>query len=165
MASHEGQSAPCFTLATRRESLDRDRLERLRRLRELFVPFRPLSGVGGGVHYFVVCIVDDRQTVNIIPHKYLVEPNGKIGRDNFYGWNREEREDYNRLMLAGEFKPGDEARLQAIRAKGENAMDPPRESLYALAALSQLALRNSDFGAVERRKGESDQQRVFRNRL
>jgi hypothetical protein len=64
--------------------------------REFMVPFRVLPGVGGGVHYFVVCICGDGQTYNIIPHKYLVEPSGKIGRDKFYGWNREEREDFNR---------------------------------------------------------------------
>jgi hypothetical protein len=100
--------------------------------REFLTPFRPLPGVAGGVHYFVVCICGDGQTYNIIPHKYLVEPNGKIGRDNFYGWNREEREDFNRLMLAREFKADEEARLRAIQEKGGPAMYPPRESLYPL---------------------------------
>jgi hypothetical protein len=71
--------------------------------RELFTPFRPLADVGSGVHYFVVCICAGEQTWNIIPHKYLVEPSGKLGADNFYGWNREEREDFNRLMVAREF--------------------------------------------------------------
>jgi hypothetical protein len=100
--------------------------------REVTVPFRALPGVAGGVHYFVVCICDDGQTYNVIPHKYLVESNGKIGRDNFYGWNREEREDFSRLMLAREFKPHEEARLREIQEKGGNAMYPPRESLYPL---------------------------------
>jgi hypothetical protein len=100
--------------------------------REFVVPFRPLHGVAGGVHYFVVCVCDHAWTYNIIPHKYLVEPNGKIARDNFYGWNREEREDFKRLMVAREFKPGEEARLREIQEKGGNAMYPPRESLYSL---------------------------------
>src|SRR5215472_8648132 len=100
--------------------------------RELSGPIRPLPGVAGGVHYFVVCICGEGQTFNIIPHKYLVEPNGKIGSDNFYGWNREEREDFNRLMVAREFKPGEEKRLRAIQEKGGSAMDPPHESLYQL---------------------------------
>jgi hypothetical protein len=47
----------------------------------------------------VVCICAEEQTWNIIPHKYLVEPSGKLGADNFYGWNREEREDFNRLSV------------------------------------------------------------------
>jgi hypothetical protein len=100
--------------------------------RELRTPFRALPGVAGGVHYFVVCVCGDGQTYNIIPHKDLVEPNGKIGDDNFYGWNREERENFNRLMVAREFKPGEQARLRQIQEKGGNAMYPPRESLYPL---------------------------------
>jgi hypothetical protein len=100
--------------------------------REFMVPFKALPGVAGGVHHFVVCICGDGQTYNIIPHKYLIEPNGKIGRANFYGWNREEREDFNRLMLAREFKPGEEARLREIQNKGGDMMHPPHESVYPL---------------------------------
>jgi hypothetical protein len=100
--------------------------------RALFEPFRPLAGVSAGVHYFVVCVCNDVQTWNIIAHKYLVEPSGKIGRDNFYGWNREEREDFDRLMVAREFKPGEEDRLRQIQVKGASAMYAPRESLYPL---------------------------------
>lgn len=40
--------------------------------REFFAPFKPLVGISAGVHYFVVCVCDDVQTWNIIPHKYLV---------------------------------------------------------------------------------------------
>jgi hypothetical protein len=36
------------------------------------------------------------------------------------------------LMVAREFKPGEEVRLRAIQEKGGNAMYPPRESLYPL---------------------------------
>jgi hypothetical protein len=100
--------------------------------RQFLGPFSPITGIAGGVHYFVVCVCDDAQTYNIIPHKYLVEPNGKIGRDNFCGWNREEREDFKRLMVAREFKPGEEGRLREIQEKGGNAMSPPRESLDSL---------------------------------
>jgi hypothetical protein len=100
--------------------------------REWMVPFRPLPGVEAGIHYFAVCIFDDVQTWNLIPHKYLVAPSGKIGRDNFYGWNREERADYDRLMVAREYKPGDQERLYQIRDKAGDVMYPPRESLYAL---------------------------------
>ena len=108
--------------------------------RELFTPFRPLADVGSGVHYFVVCICAEEQTWNIIPHKYLVEPSGKLGADNFYGWNREEREDFNRLV-AREFKPGEEERLRQIQAKGGPAMHPPRESLYPLVRALPFAPR------------------------
>jgi hypothetical protein len=111
-------------------------------------PFRPLADVGSGVHYFVVCICAEEQTWNIIPHKYLVEPSGKLGADNFYGWNREEREDFNRLMVAREFKPGEEERLRQIQAKGGPAMHPPRESLYPLVRALPFAPR-PDSAAVK----------------
>lgn len=101
--------------------------------RELMVPFAPLPSVTGGIHYFVVVVADEEQTFNIIPHKYLVEPTGRIGADNFYGWTREEREDYSRLMIAQEFKVGEHERLRAIQEKAGNAMYPPKQSLYALA--------------------------------
>src|SRR5260370_42278752 len=74
--------------------------------RALFEPFRPLAGASAGVHYFVVCVCDDVQTWNIIPHKYLVERSGKIGRDNFYGWKRQEGESFERLMDAPWVEPG-----------------------------------------------------------
>ena len=90
------------------------------------------SHVFGLLARFVVCACGEEQTWNIIAHKYLVGPDGQIGRDNFYGWNREEREDFNRLMVAREFKPGEEERLRQIQAKGGFAMYPPRESLYPL---------------------------------
>jgi len=100
--------------------------------REFLTPFKPLPGVTSGIHHFVVCVCGEGQTYNIIPHKYLVEPSGKIGRDNFYGWNREEREDFNRLMIASEHKPGERERLREIQEKGGKAMYPPKESLYSL---------------------------------
>jgi hypothetical protein len=101
--------------------------------RGMFEPFVAIKGILGGIHYFVVCVLDEDATVNIIPHKYLIQPNGQIGPDNFNGWTKEEREDYSRLMVAREEKPGDAERLDEIRNKAGNAFYPPKESLYALA--------------------------------
>ena len=100
--------------------------------RESMVPFAPLPGVNGGIHHFVVCVCDDKKTYNIIGHKYLVEPGGKVGRDNFFGWNKEDREDYERLVVATKEEPGDRERLNEIRDKAGNAMYPPKASLYPL---------------------------------
>lgn len=100
--------------------------------RECFAPFKPLPGIAGGVHHFVVCVCGEGRTYNIIPHKYLVEPTGRIGRNNFYGWNREEREDFDRLMIAREHRPGEYERLREIQKKGGKAMYLPKESLYSL---------------------------------
>jgi hypothetical protein len=94
--------------------------------------FVPLNGVSGGIHYFVACALDEKSTLNIIPHKYLIEPNGRIGPDNFNGWTREDRADYRRLMLAREELPGDRDRLREIQEKAGNVFYPPRESLYPL---------------------------------
>jgi hypothetical protein len=96
------------------------------------VPFAPLPGVAGGVYHFAVCVCDDKETLNIIPHKYLVEPDGKIGPDNFYGWTKEERDDYSRLMVARAEGPGDRERIKQIRDKAGMAMYPPKESVYPL---------------------------------
>ena len=57
------------------------------------------------------------------------------------GGNREEREDFNGLMVAREFKPGEEERLRQIQAKGGPAMHPPRESLYPLVRALPFAPR------------------------
>jgi len=45
--------------------------------RESFAAFKPLPGIAGGVHHFVVCVCGEGQTYNIIPHKYLIEPTGR----------------------------------------------------------------------------------------
>ena len=100
--------------------------------RAIMEPFVPLKGIAGGLHYFAVCIKEEGATLNIIGHKYLIEPNGQIGNSNFYGWTKEERDDYQRLMLLREMTSEEEKRLRVIQDKGGNAMYPPRESLYAL---------------------------------
>ncbi len=91
-----------------------------------------LPGISGGIHYFVVCVKNEGEIVNIIPHKYLIELDGKIGPNNFTGWTREERADYDRLMVAREEKPGDRERLHEIQEKAGNVFYPPKEALYAL---------------------------------
>jgi hypothetical protein len=100
--------------------------------RAISEPFKPLPGIHGGIHYFAVCVCEAGETVNIIGHKYLVDPDGCIGAANFEGWTREELADYRRLMTSIEEKPGDAERLNEIRAKGEDAYQLPRESFYPL---------------------------------
>lgn len=70
--------------------------------------------------------------INLIPYKYLIDREGKIGPDNFYGWNREDRADYERLMVARSLTAADEKRLNEIRYRTSDAMYPPIESLSAL---------------------------------
>jgi hypothetical protein len=93
----------------------------------------PLPTVGGGIHHFMICVLDDDETaVNVIPHKYLIEPNGSIGRDNFAGFTKEDREEDMRLMRLREFGPGDRERLDQLHRKMEIAYAPPSDSIIAL---------------------------------
>ena len=101
--------------------------------RAITKPFRPPPGILCGIHYFVTCACGKGKTFNIVPHKYLVEPSGRIGRDNFRGWNREEREDFRRLSLLWELTPEEKARSQALADRAVNAMAPPPESIGPLA--------------------------------
>ena len=45
----------------------------------------PLPHVGAGEHYFVVCVVSDGRLHNIIPHRYLIDRDGKITDDGYFG--------------------------------------------------------------------------------
>lgn len=107
---------------------------------DLWVAFRgifqeqvTLPNVGGGIHHFAVCVLDDDETVvNAILHKYLVEPNGSIGRDNFAGFTKEDREEDIRLTRLREFGPGDRERLDELHNKMEGAYAPPLDSIIAL---------------------------------
>jgi hypothetical protein len=87
--------------------------------------------VTSGIHYFVTGVHENGATINIIQHKYLIEPDGRIGRDNFAGLTREERADFSRVMMAVENGPGDRERLQELREKMD-VDDPPPESYDAL---------------------------------
>ncbi len=91
-----------------------------------------LPGLSGGVHHFAVVVFDGTEPVNIIPHKYLIEPDGGIGRDNFGGLTKEEREDERRILVAHELTPADEERLNQIREKLGKVYELPRESIAAL---------------------------------
>ena len=48
-------------------------------------PFVPLPYVTAGEHHFVVCIVEDGRLYNIIPHRYLIDRDGHIADDRYFG--------------------------------------------------------------------------------
>lgn len=48
-------------------------------------PWEPLSHVGPGEHYFVVCVQNNGRLFNILPHRYLVDGEGRIVPDNYFG--------------------------------------------------------------------------------
>ena len=47
--------------------------------------FVPLPEVGAGEHHFVVCAVEDGRLFNIIPHRYLIDRDGHIADDRYFG--------------------------------------------------------------------------------
>jgi hypothetical protein len=51
----------------------------------LGVSFAPLPCVTAGEHHFVVCIVEDGRLFNIIPHRYLIDGDGHIAKDGYFG--------------------------------------------------------------------------------
>jgi hypothetical protein len=107
-------------------------------------PFASLPDVVGGIHYFIVCIHDDGVPINLIPHKYIIEPDGRIGSDNFAGLTRTERDDYSRILLVREYGPGDEERLNEIRGKMGTVNYPPPGSFYPLVrALPRIPQQGS----------------------
>jgi hypothetical protein len=53
--------------------------------RGLKTPWIPLPHVGPGEHYFVVCVQEDGRLFNILPHRYLIDNDGRIARDNYFG--------------------------------------------------------------------------------
>jgi hypothetical protein len=100
--------------------------------RGIMAPSIGLPGIAGGIHYFIVCVHDDGTLVNLLPHKYVIELDGRIGPHNFPGLTREERLTYSQIMLARESNPKDKARLDEIRSKMWDVFLPPPESIPAL---------------------------------
>jgi len=47
--------------------------------------FAPLPYVTAGEHHFVVCIVEDGRLYNILPHRYLIDRDGRIADDRYFG--------------------------------------------------------------------------------
>jgi hypothetical protein len=53
--------------------------------RELDGNFAPPPYVTAGEHRFVVCIVEDGRLYNIIPHRYLIDRDGRIADSHYFG--------------------------------------------------------------------------------
>ncbi|MBX3580039.1 MAG: hypothetical protein KF723_22775 [Rhizobiaceae bacterium] len=105
--------------------------------RGLLTAHRPLDGVRGGLHHFALVVYDEdnRLPVNIIPHQYIVDGEGRIVPDNMAGLTREERHDFDRIMRSGRYGPGDEARITDIRNKMSAAYKLPRGARAAIRTM------------------------------
>jgi hypothetical protein len=105
-------------------------------------------GFGAGLHFIVTYNGD---VDAIVPHKYLIEPSGKIARDNFAGWTKEEREYYERLAWVEEHLSVDQqVRLDALIWKMRDAKRPAPETVRALKRMQSLAVANVARPAIKR---------------
>jgi hypothetical protein len=52
---------------------------------ELDATFAPLPYVTAGEHHFVVCVIEDGRLCNILPHRYLIDWDGRIADDRYFG--------------------------------------------------------------------------------
>jgi hypothetical protein len=45
----------------------------------------PLPHVRAGEHYFLVCVIEGDRLFQIHPHRYLIDADGRIGKDHYFG--------------------------------------------------------------------------------
>jgi hypothetical protein len=90
--------------------------------------FRPMQWIGAGEHYFVVCIVDeDRTLYNIHPHRYLIDQDGRIADDRYFGVLSEaETERYEALNKRAYQYP----QTHPLNEKEKTEFDSIRERLW-----------------------------------
>ncbi|MDX7953358.1 hypothetical protein P7D22_19525 [Lichenihabitans sp. Uapishka_5] len=91
-----------------------------------------LPGLSAGVHHFAIAVSENGETLNIIPHKVLLQDDGRRGPDNFAGWTREDYAENRRLYGLRKMTKVDERSLAALRAKGGRWYDPPPDSIAPL---------------------------------
>jgi hypothetical protein len=92
--------------------------------------YRPDVPAGSVADHYVV-VIDD-PPVNIMAHKYMIGPDGKVYAPD-YGLTDAEREDYERLgLVLPEWNAAEKARIDEIREKAYPAIVPPRASIPAL---------------------------------
>lgn len=53
--------------------------------RGLAEPWQPLPNVRAGKHYFLYCIIEGDRLCQILPHRYLVDGDGRIADDGYFG--------------------------------------------------------------------------------
>jgi hypothetical protein len=122
--------------------------------RETGAAFTPLPYVTGGEHHFVVCIVEDGRLHNILPHRYLIDRDGRIADDRYFGvLSNAEIDRYRALNKRHYQYPqthplNDEERLDfdAIRDRLWRSWLPPTEAVRDLTRAA-VALPDEDDAA------------------
>jgi hypothetical protein len=117
-------------------------------------PFAPLLNVTAGEHHFVVCIVEDGRLFNILPHRYLIDRDGRIADDRYFGMLSDvEIERYETLNKryyqypqTNPLNDGEQAEFEAIRDRLWRSWLPPVEAVRELTRAA-IALPDENDGA------------------
>jgi hypothetical protein len=103
-------------------------------------PFVPLPDVTAGEHYFVVCAVEDGRLFNIIPHRCLIDGDGRIADDGYFGvLSDEEIKHYKALNKrhyeypqTSPLNKAEEETFEALRSRLWRSWLPPVEAVRKL---------------------------------
>jgi hypothetical protein len=91
-----------------------------------------LAGAEAGEHYFVVCVLGDfGELAHLIPHRYLLSPDGRLVH-GFDGLGGEEREEYCRIQVLAVPTNEDSKRYGELHARGFTVNLPPRHTIHPL---------------------------------
>jgi hypothetical protein len=122
--------------------------------REQGASFAPLPFVTAGEHHFVVCAVEDGRLFNILPHRYLIDRDGRIADDRYFGvLSNAEIERYRALdrrhyeyPQAHPMNDEEQAEFDAIRNRLWHSWLPPVEAVRELTRAA-VALPDENDGA------------------
>jgi len=122
--------------------------------RELTKPFAPLPFVTAGEHHFAICIVEDGRLFNIIPHRYLIDRDGRIADDHYFGvLSDDEAKRYTALNgrhyqhpQSDPLTKEEQAEFDAIRDRLWRSWLPPVEAVRQLTRAA-VALPDEDDAA------------------
>jgi len=122
--------------------------------RELGETFAPLANVTAGEHHLVVCIVEDGRLYNIIPHRYLIDRNGRIADDRCFGVLSDTEIERYRTLNGRHYEypesnpltKAEQAEFEAIRDRLWRSWLPPVEAVRELTRAA-VALPDEDDAA------------------
>jgi hypothetical protein len=101
--------------------------------------FVPLPHVAAGEHHFVVCVIDDGRLRNIIPHRYLIDRDGRIADDRYFGvLSDDEIERFEALTLQPTMTEAEQCTFDALRERVWRSMLPPAEAGRKLTRIAAL---------------------------
>ena len=91
-----------------------------------------LAGAEAGEHYFVVCVLGDRgELCNVIPHRYVLSPDGRLVH-GFDGLGAAERDEFYRIQVLRLPTIEDLERYDELGSRGFAVNLPPPRTVQPL---------------------------------